>query len=131
MGGPEAGGIVLAEFGFLGIFLALAVVVPTSMLIIPWVATKLGVKPQHPDPVKLDTYECGMPTIGGNWVRFNFRYYQFAILFVAFDVTAAFAIPWAVHLRVLGWAGLWSMLAFAFILGVGLAYAWRKKALQW
>ena len=78
---------MLAEFGFLGIFLVLAVAVPTSMLIIPWVATKMGVKPQHPDQVKQDTYECGMPAISGNWVRFNFRYYPFAILFVVFDVT--------------------------------------------
>lgn len=93
---------MLAEFGFLGIFLVLAVVVPISMLMLPWVFTLIGVKPQHRDKVKLDTYECGMPALSGSWSRSNFRYYRFALLFVIFDVTAVFVFPWAVHFRALG-----------------------------
>lgn len=122
---------MLTEFGFLGVFMVLAAIVPASMLMIPWLFTLLGVKPQHPDKVKLDTYECGMPTLGGSWSRFNFRYYQFALLFVILDVSVVFIYPWAVHLRALGWLGLGSMLVFVGILSVGLAYAWRKKALEW
>jgi len=122
---------VLTEYGFLAIFLLFALIVPVSMLLIPWVLTLVGVKPHFPYRAKTDTYECGMPTIGGSWVRFNFRYYTFALLFVVLDVTVLFLYPWAVHFRALGWAGLAAMLVFVAILGVGIAYAWRKKALEW
>lgn len=122
---------MLTEFGFLAIFLLFAVIVPASMLAIPWVFTVLGIKPHHPYAVKTDTYECGMPTLGGSWSRFNFRYYHFAILFVIFDVTVVFLYPWVVHFRVLGWSGMAAMLVFVSVLGLGLAYAWRKKALEW
>ena len=122
---------MLTEFGFLGVFMVLAAIVPASMLMLPWLFTLIGIKPQHPDKVKLDTYECGMPMLGGTWSRFNFRYYQFALLFVILDVSVVFIFPWTVHLRALGWMGLGSMLVFVSILAVGLAYAWRKKALEW
>jgi NADH-quinone oxidoreductase subunit A len=122
---------VLTEFAFLAVFLVFAVVVPTSMLAAPWALTKLGIKPHRPDRVKTDTYECGMPTIGGSWARFNFRYYTFALLFVILDVTVVFLYPWAVHVRALGWLGLGAMLGFVGILAVGIAYAWRRKALEW
>jgi len=121
----------VSDFGFVGIFLILAAVVPASMLLIPWVLTLIGVKPNRPDKVKTSTYECGMPTIGGSWVRFNFRYYFFALLFVILDVTVVFIYPWAVQIRELRWLGFTAMMVFVFILSIGLLYAWRKKALEW
>jgi NADH-quinone oxidoreductase subunit A len=36
-----------------------------------------------------------------------------------------------VHVRALGWLGLGAMLGFVGILAVGIAYAWRRKALEW
>lgn len=122
---------MLTGFGFLAIFMAVAVVVPLGMLLLPYALTVLGIKPQHPSKVKQETYECGMRTLSGPWVQFNFRYYLFALLFVVFDVTAVFLFPWAVHIRELGWPGLSVMMVFVAILSVGLAYAWRKKALEW
>lgn len=122
---------MLTGFGFLAIFTVVAVVVPVGMLLLPYALTVLGIKPQHPNKVKQETYECGMPTLSGPWVQFNFRYYLFALLFVVFDVTAVFLFPWAVHIRELGWQGLAAMLVFVAILSVGLAYAWRKQALEW
>ena len=122
---------MLNDFGFVAIFLIFAAVVPVSMLLIPWMLTVTGIKPHRPDPVKTDTYECGMETVGGSWVRFNFRYYFFALLFVVFDVTVVFIFPWAVNFRALSWFGFASMLVFVAILSVGLVYAWRKKALEW
>ena len=54
-----------------------------------------------------------------------------AILFLMFDVETMFLFPWAVVMRSLGPAGLFSVLFFLFILVLGLAYAWRKGALKW
>lgn len=80
---------------------------------------------------KGEAYECGVPTRGTSWMQFRVGYYLYAILYLMFDVEAIFLFPWATVVRELGIAGLYSILFFLLILGLGLAYAWRKGALQW
>jgi len=58
-------------------------------------------------------------------------YYLFAILFLMFDVETVFLFPWAVIARDLGPQGLISILFFLVVLVLGLAYAWKKGALEW
>ena len=48
-----------------------------------------------------------------------------------FDVEAVFLFPWAVAVRELGAMALVNVLFFMLVLVLGLAYAWRKGALQW
>ena len=91
----------------------------------------MQVVPYNPNPVKSSTFECGMETIGKAWVRFNFRYYFYALMFIVLDVMVIFLYPWAVSLRQLGYFGLISMLIFIFIIIVGYIYAWKKKVLEW
>ena len=122
---------MLADYGYIGIYLLLATLIPITMLLIPWALSFVGVKPRNPTPVKLETYESGMRTIGGSWIRFNFRYYYFALLFVIFDVEVVFLFPWAVYLDKLKLFGLIEMGIFIMILMIGYDYAWRKKALEW
>jgi NADH-quinone oxidoreductase subunit A len=64
-------------------------------------------------------------------VQFNVGYYLFALLFLVFDVEAAFLYPWAVVLRNTGFVGLIEIGIFLLVLILGLAYAWRKGALEW
>jgi NADH-quinone oxidoreductase subunit A len=64
-------------------------------------------------------------------LQFNIGYYLFAILFLIFDVETVFIYPWAVVMRELGMVGFVEILIFFVILGLGLAYAWKKKALIW
>ena len=80
---------------------------------------------------KMEPYECGIPTRGKSWMQFRVGYYLFAILFLMFEVETVFLFPWAVITRELGVAGLFSILFFLIILILGLAYAWRKGALEW
>ena len=68
---------------------------------------------------------------GKSWMQFRVGYYLFAILFLMFEVETVFLFPWAVITRELGVAGLFSILFFLIILILGLAYAWRKGALEW
>lgn len=119
------------QYGLVLLLIGAAVVVPLSMMMMSRMAQMLRIRPHKPGPVKSDIYECGMETIGGRWVQFNFRYYLFALLFLVFDVTAIFIYPWAIKLRELGGDALLTMLAFIAILGVGWAYAWRKGAFEW
>ena len=118
-------------YGFVLMLSVVAVIVPTSMVLVSWLFQRLRVRPSKPDPVKSEIYECGMETIGGRWVQFNFRYYLYALLFLLFDVTAVFIYPWAVRLKTLGPYALFELMAFVGILTLGWAYAWRKGALEW
>jgi NADH-quinone oxidoreductase subunit A len=91
----------------------------------------MQIAPYNPTPVKSSTFECGMETIGKAWVRFNFRYYFYALLFIALDVLVVFLYPWAVELRGLGLFGLIGVGVFIFIIIIGYIYAWKKKVLEW
>lgn len=94
-------------------------------------------RPSHPTPEKLTTYECGELPRGSSWVRFNVRFYLVALFFIVFDVEVIFLFPWAVVFRqFLGAGGLgalvfWEMVLFLAILVVGLAYVWGKGDLDW
>ena len=124
---PAGLAIVLA-IGFCGLFTALAVLIG----------------PKATNPEKLKPFECGSEPIGTPRGRYSVRFYQVAILFLVFDIEAAFMYPWTIlfnqlsHAPVLGTAfwlvslfGFVEMLVFVAILVVALAYVWRKKAIGW
>jgi NADH:ubiquinone oxidoreductase subunit 3 (subunit A) len=119
------------QYGLIAIFIAIAVILPGSLLVISWLFSFVRIRPSKPNAVKQSPYECGMELIGDRWPQFNFRYYQFAILFVVFDVETVFIYPWAVYFKQLGLFAFIEMLVFILILVVGWAYAWRYKALEW
>jgi NADH-quinone oxidoreductase subunit A len=121
----------LRQYGLIAIFAVIAVMVPVSMIMASRMTSILGIRPNNPSPVKLETYECGMEALGGRWRQFNFRYYMYAILFVIFDVEVVFLYPWAAKFRQLELFALIEMGVFVSVLLVGLAYAWRKKDLEW
>ena len=80
---------------------------------------------------KLSEYECGFPAFEEPRDRFDVRFYLIAILFIIFDLEAAFLFPWAVSLDLTGWPGWITMMVFLAELIVGLIYAWKKGALDW
>lgn len=89
------------------------------------------VSPKSYSVKKAEPYECGIPTRGESMIQFKVGYYIFAILFLLFDVEVVFLYPWSVVMKALGPNGLLCIAIFMFILIMGLAYAWRKGALQW
>ncbi len=121
----------LRQYGLVAILGIVAVIVPTSMLMLSWVASKVKIRPQKPGAVKSEVYECGMQTIGGKWGQFNFRFYLYALLFIIFDVGVVFIYPWAVKFNQLGLFALVAMMVFISILALGWVYAWRKQDLEW
>jgi len=88
------------------------------------------VGPKKPNWEKEQNFECGSPVIGNARERFGVKFYVVALLFIVFDVEAVFLYPWAVQLRELGWPGFLAMALFALTLLVGLAYVWKKGALE-
>ena len=122
---------MLANYGYIGLFIILAVCFATLLVLIPIILRFLKVVPHKPNPLKSLTFECGMETIGKTWVRFNFRFYFYALVFLALDVVIMFLYPWAVELKGLGMTGFIAILIQLFIVVVGYLYAWRKKVLEW
>jgi NADH-quinone oxidoreductase subunit A len=122
----------------------LGFVVANGLLI---VALSALLKRSRPTPVKQTPYESGIPVLGDARERFSVKFYLVAILFIVFDIETVFMIPWGVYYRQLScnlplvrdmcpagevsFFGLGEMLVFMAILLVGLAYVWKKGALQW
>ncbi len=122
---------MLANYGFIALFLLVAIFFAVTTLLLPITLRFLKIVPRKPNPIKSSTYECGMETIGKSWVQFNFHYYFYALLFVALDVLVVFLYPWAVDIRQLGSFGFIGVIILIFIVSVGYVYAWRKKVLEW
>jgi NADH-quinone oxidoreductase subunit A len=88
-------------------------------------------RPSAPTSEKLETYECGPAPIGDAWGQFHVRYYLIALLFVIFDVEAAFLFPWAMAYRDFGWFAKVELIIFVALLLVAWAWAWMRGAMEW
>ncbi len=111
--------------------LFLVVLVTSLVIVIGGIGVALILAPTSNNPQKREAYESGIPTRGTSWMQFKVGYYLYAILYLMFDVETVFLFPWATVVRELGMAGLVNILIFLIILVLGLAYAWRKGALEW
>ena len=109
------------------IVLALAVLIPVSMI-----AVSLLFGPKKPNPIKMQPYECGVPTaVPAMRGRLSIKFFLVAMLFLVFDIEVVFLFPWAVVFRQLGTIGMVQMGLFLLVLIAGLVYAIRKGALEW
>jgi len=106
-------------------FLSAVVIVGVGM-ILSWL-----VAPKSANKTKEEAYECGIPTKGSSYIQFKVGYYLFAIIFLIFDIETVFLFPWAVVMKQMGAIAFVEIFIFLVILGLGLLYAWKKKALIW
>ena len=94
------------------------------------------VRPRRPSLSKQSIYECGEPTIGSAWIRYNSRFYTIALVYLLFDVEVVVLIPAMLVMRQAvaagaGWAALLALLVFLGMLVLGLAYEWFYGNLDW
>ena len=86
---------------------------------------------------KGEAYECGLGSYGRHArIRLSIHFYLVAVLFILFDVESLLLLPWAVSARELGELGAGGLVfaeiaGFVAVLGLGLAYVWRKGGLTW
>lgn len=107
--------------------LGLALTIPISMMVL---SALLG--PRKKTPMKMEQYECGVPApTGVRRGKLSVKFFLVAILFLVFDIEVVFLYPWAVVFKQLGMLGFFEMGLFILVLVVGLAYAWKKGALEW
>ena len=116
------------------ILLVVAIVLGLVLLSLAWFVGK-----HQRNPVKLAPYESGVPLLDDNRKRVNVRFYQIAMLFILFDIEAAFLYPWAVIYRsatvlpngTIAWFAFTEMLVFIVLLAIGYIYVWKKRTLDW
>jgi NADH-quinone oxidoreductase subunit A len=111
--------------------LFLVILLTGVVLVVAGLGMAILLAPRSFNLQKGEPYECGIPTHGTSWMQFKAGYYLYAILYLMFDVEAIFLFPWATIVRDLGFQGLYSITFFIVILGLGLAYAWKKGVLKW
>lgn len=120
----------LIEYLPILLFLGIALGISVLFVFLPIGVSRLT-GTHNPTVDKLTEYECGFPAFEDSRSQFDVRFYLVAILFIIFDLEAAFLFPWAVSLEQIGWAGWLTMMVFLFELIVGFAYAWKVGALEW
>ncbi len=128
----------MSEYIIIGIFALVGVMFAGAAMVFSRI-----IAPRFKDVgKKLNAYESGEDTIGSAQIQFKIGYYLFALVFLVFDVEAVFLFPALAVLRHAGQRNgaasamspifIWGELVFFLaILGFALAYAWRKKVLEW
>lgn len=111
--------------------LFITVLITAVFLVVAAFAIAKTIGPRSYNAVKGEPFESGIPTRGSSWIPVHIGYYLFAILFLMFDVETVFLYPWAVVVKQFGALALASIGFFLVVLVFGLAYAWRKGALEW
>jgi NADH:ubiquinone oxidoreductase subunit 3 (subunit A) len=117
---------MLSQYWFVIILSGIALLIPIAAITI---GHFLG--PRRPDPIKNETYESGVETIGDTWVQFRAQYYLIGLIFLIFDVEVIFLYPIAVAYQNLSIFSVLAAMTFVLILMLGLFLEWRKGALEW
>jgi NADH-quinone oxidoreductase subunit A len=117
---------MLTEFGKIFVFILVSIL----FVIVAIFAAKI-IRPSRPTHEKLLTYECGENPEGSPWIKFNIRFYVVALIFLIFDVEVVLLIPWALVYKNFGFGGYLVGIIFLVLLGIGMAYEWRKGDLEW
>ena len=113
-----------------GILFVLGLVTAATAFILVVFLANAVLSPHDPSPAKDSPFECGMDQAGEPWVAPRLRFSAIAALFVLFDAEAVllFSVASGLHGNPLALVEVGILVAF---LALGLAYAWRKGALEW
>jgi NADH-quinone oxidoreductase subunit A len=118
--------VLIEDYLPIALFVIIAILFP----IVTYWLTGLF-RPRRPTKLKEMTYECGEKPIGEAQIQFHFQYYMFAIIFVVFDVVAAFLLLWALVFSGLSMLNNLAVIIFVITTAVGVAYALKKEEVIW
>jgi len=117
---------LLTSYAVIGLLFFAAALMGSALLMVGRL-----IRPVRPNPAKELPYESGVPGVAPPRMRYTPRFYVVAMLFVVFDIEAIFLFPWAVAFDALGLYGYIQAIIFISLLLGGLAYEWKKGALEW
>ncbi len=115
----------MKELYFILVFLVLSAIFAVLMLI-------AGVICQYKknDFIKKTPYECGVNIFSDARAKYDVRFFNYAILFLIFDVETIFLFPFAKNFAQLGLLAVIEGLFFIAILILALVYVIKKNVLR-
>ena len=116
----------MKEFVCLAVFIILA-----ALFAIAMVAAGFICQYKKNTPVKNSIYECGIKPVNDARIRFDIRYFNYAVMFLIFDIETIFLYPFAVFVNELGLFAIIEAFIFVALLLFGLYFAIGKKVLRW
>ena len=117
---------MLKELVCLAIFIILSALFGIAMVVAGFVCEY-----KKNSAVKNSTYECGIQSVGDARIRFDIKYFNYAIMFLIFDIETIFLYPFAVFMNALGLFAIIEAFIFITMLVIGLYLAINKKMLRW
>ena len=117
------------EITHMGIFLIAGLASPIAIKLIQYILA-----PNVPRlKAATTTYECGEKPIGEGQVRFNAKFFTFAVVFVVFDILVVLFLLWAYAFRVM--TGLQTAMIvlglFALFVLIGVIFWMKKGTMNW
>ena len=116
----------MRELVCLAIFIILSFLFAVAMVVAGFICQY-----KQKNAVKNSTYECGIKPINDARIRFDIKYFNYAIMFLIFDIETIFLYPFAVFVNALGLFAIIEAFVFIIMLFVGLVFAINKKLLRW
>ena len=116
----------MKELVCLAIFIILSALFAAAMVIAGFVCQY-----KKRSAAKNSTYECGLQPIEDARIRFDIKYFNYAIMFLIFDIETIFLYPFAVFVNALGLFAIIEAFIFVGLLLLGLFFAINKKMLRW
>ena len=120
------GVFVLKELVCLAIFVILSALFAIAMIVAGFLCQY-----KKENSVKESTYECGIVPFSDARAKFDVRYFNYAVLFLIFDIETIFLYPFALSFNSLGLFAVIETFLFVLILLLGLVFAIKKKMLRW
>ncbi len=106
-------------------------IVISTLLAIAMIAAGFICEYRKKSDTKTTTYECGLEPFNDARIKFDVKYFNYAILFLIFDIETIFLYPFAVCMDSLGLFAVIEAFIFAGLLLIGLFFVIKKKMLRW
>jgi len=116
----------LKELVFLLVFIILSVMFALAALVASFICS-----PKAASEEKSTTYECGVKLFSDARVQFDIKFFNYAVLFLIFDVETIFLFPFAVNYNQLATFAIVEVFIFVALLLFALIYAIKKEVLRW
>lgn len=116
----------MKELICLAIFTVVSAILAIAMIIAGFICQY-----KKSSSIKNTTYECGLTPFSDARFKFDIKYFNYAILFLIFDIETIFLYPFAVSLNALGMFAIIEAFIFVAVLLLGLYFAISKKMLRW
>ena len=116
----------MKELVCLAIFIILSAIFAAAMVVAGFICQY-----KKESAAKNSTYECGIIPENDARIRFDIKYFNYAIMFLIFDLETIFLYPFAVFVNALGLFAIIEAFVFVIILLIGLIFAINQKMLRW